>query len=238
METLFKDLKVGVRALGRMPGSALISVLVLALGIGLCSFMFSVVYGVYYRGLDVPEANRIFALWRTQPEEDEFQQAVPVQDFADWREQQRSFSALFGVSGGVVHLGDGEVTRRYDGATVTANAFEVLRVRPILGRAFVEGDDAPGAPPNVILGYATWRDDYGLDPDVIGRPVRVSGEPAEIIGVMPEGFRFPSNDELWTPLRADPLASARGKGPRLMVMGRLRDGVDRKTAEADIASIA
>ena len=238
METLFKDLKVGVRALGRMPGSAVISVLVLALGIGLCSFMFSVVYGVYYRGLDVPEADRIFALWRTQPEEDAFQQSVPVQDFADWRERQRSFSALFGVSGGVVHLGDQEVTRRYDGARVTANAFDVLRVRPILGRTFIEGDDTPGAPPNVILGYATWRDDYGLDPDVIGRSVRVSGEPAEIIGVMPEGFRFPSNDEVWTPYRLDPLATPRGEGPALMVMGRLRDGVDRETAEADIVSVA
>jgi hypothetical protein len=137
-----------------------------------------------------------------------------------------------------VNVSDAEEPRRFQGERLSANALDVLQVYPILGRGFAQGDDALGAPPNVLLGYAAWRDHYGLDPGVIGRPVRVNGEPAEIIGVMPEGFKFPSNDEVWIPLRDDPLETSRGAGPSVMVIGRLRDGVSRDQAELEMASIA
>ena len=238
MRTLVKELTVGLRSLRRMPGSALISVVVLALGIGLCSFMFSVVYGVYYRGLNVPDPGRVFVLMTTRAEGDQFNRPVPIQDLADWRERQSSFTGLLGTSGATVNVSDAEEPRRFQGERLSANALDVLQVYPILGRGFAQGDDAPGAPPNVLLGYAAWRDHYGLDPGVIGRPVRVNGEPAEIIGVMPEGFKFPSNDEVWIPLRDDPLETSRGAGPSVMVIGRLRDGVSRDQAELEMASIA
>ena len=238
MKTLFNDLRFGLRALRRMPGSALISVVVLALGIGLCSFMFSVIYGVYFRGLDVPDPSRVLVIQRTRISHGVLGGSVRLYDFADFRARQSSFIDLLGVHSGTVNLDDSEGARRYLGAFVTANTFEVLRVSPLFGRVFVEHEDAPGAPPNVVLGYAAWRDHFGRDRGAIGRAVRVNGEPAQVIGVMPEGFRFPNNHDLWIPMREDPLASARGEGRSLNVYGRLRDGVSRQRAELEMASIA
>ena len=237
MRTLFRELVFGVRALRRMPGSALVSVVVLALGIGLCSFMFSIIYGVYFRGLDVPEPGRVYAVFTTQPERDQFQRPMRIQDLFDLRDRQSSFSGLLGVSQETVNLGDAVETRRYQGATVTADAFDVLGVTPVLGRGFAPGEDAPGSPPNVVLGFAAWRDDFGQDPNVLGRSVRVNGEPAQIIGVMPEGFGFPNNEELWVPFTEDPLAAPRAEGPSLMVYGRLADGVGREQAELETAAL-
>ena len=239
MQSVLKELLVGLRSLRRMPGSALISVVVLALGIGLCSFMFSVVYGVYFRGLPIPESDRVWVLFTTDAEEDQFSRGVPIHDLVDWRERLTSFSGLLATSGGgFISVSDADGPRRFQAERLSANALDVLRVYPILGRGFLEGDDAPGAPPNVLLGYQAWRDHYGLDPGVIGRPVRVNGEPAEIIGVMPEGFEFPGNDEIWLPLRIDPLESARGEGPSVLVFGRLRDGVEKEQAEAELVGVA
>jgi predicted permease len=238
MHPLFNDLKSGLRSLRRMPGSAVISVVVLALGIGLCAFMFSVVYGVFYRGLDVPEAERLFVVYQTLPEEDDFNLPVRIQDFVDLRERQSSFEGLFAVSGGAVNVSDGESAWRLEGASVTANTFDVLRVQPVLGRAFAAGEDAPGAPPHLVLGFSAWRDHFGMDEGVIGRTVRVNGEPAEILGVMPEGFAFPFNNDAWVPLRDDPLASAREEGPMLAAFARLADGVTRGQAELELTALA
>jgi putative ABC transport system permease protein len=238
MGTIWKDLKFGARALSRMPGSAVISVLVLALGIGLCTSIFSLIYGVYFRGLNVPDADRLYVAYETKVEQDQLQRSVPIQNFVDWRERQTAFEGLLGLTNGTVNLSGSEAPVRFQGASMTANAFTLLRVEPMLGRGFAAGEDVVGAPPNVVLGYKAWRDSFGSDPSVIGRDVRVNGEPATIIGVMPEGFEFPNNTEIWTPLRLDPLASERGQGPYVLVWGRLADGVPREQAEAQLASIA
>jgi hypothetical protein len=204
-----KDIKYGARSLLKMPGSAAIAVVVLAIGIGLCSFMFSIIYGVYFRGMDIPEAGRVFAIYETNVEQSQTQLNVPIQDFVDWRERQTSFEGLFGYRGGTVNLAGSEEPVRFAGSFVTANIFSILRVQPFIGRGFVEGDDAPGAPLNVVLGYQAWIDDFAGDRSAIGREVRVNGEPGTILGVMPEGFEFPNNSELWVPLTDDPLATAR-----------------------------
>ena len=236
--TLLKDLKFGARALTRMPGSAAVAVCVLGIGIGLTSFMFSIVYGLYFRGLDVPDAHEVVYIYETHAERGETQRSVPVQNFADWRERQRSFDGLFASTGGTVNVAGRDQPVRFAGAFVTANTFGLLGVEPILGRAFEPGDDAPDAPRNIVLGYRAWRDRYGADPSVVGSAVRVNGEPGTILGVMPDGFEFPNNTEVWVPMRLDPLATARGQGPSLLVYGRLRDGVSRDQAGAEMASIA
>ncbi len=238
MSSILKDLKFGARALLRMPGSAAVAVVVLAMGIGLCSFMFSVLYGIYFRGIDVPDPDRVFLVYETALERNQTRRNVPIQDFADWRERQTSFEGLLGTYGGTVNVAGADEPVRFSGGFVSANAFTVLGVEPILGRGFAEGEDRPGSPPHLVLGYAAWRDRYGGDPSVLGREVRVNGEPATILGVMPEGFEFPNNTEVWVPLRDDPLATARGEGRYLTVWGRLRDGVTRELAAQEMASIA
>ena len=238
MGSVLKDLKFGARSLARMPGSAAVAVVVLAIGIGLCTFMFSLIYGIYFRGLALPDADELHLVYETNVERGWLQQNVPHQNFLDWKERQRSFEDLLGYYVGTVNVaGEAEPTR-LQGAFVTANTFTLLGVQPTLGRGFAVGDDTPGSPPNIVLGHNAWRDHWGSDAAVVGREVRVNGEPATILGVMPEGFLFPDNTDVWVPFRADPLATARRQGQYLTVYGRLLDGVTRDQAGLEMAGIA
>jgi len=238
MGTILKDLKFGARSLLRMPGSAAVAVMVLGLGIGLCAFMFSLIYGIYFRGFDIPDADRVFLVYETNVEQNQLQRGVPIQNFADWRERQTSFEGLMGATSGTINVAGSDQPVRFQGSFVTANSFPLLGVEPIIGRGFAVGDDAPGAPLNVVLSYGAWQDRYGSDRSVIGMDVRVNGEPGTILGVMAEGFSIPGGSEIWVPLRDDPLATARGQGRSVVVYGRLRDGVSRDQASLEMASIA
>jgi predicted permease len=238
MGVLFKDLVFGFRSLAKQPSSAVISVLVLSIGIGLSTFMFSIVYGVWLRGLDVPEADRLTMVFQTNLERDVNQRSVPVHDLYDWREQQRSFDGLAGWYSGTVNVsGSGEDPERFSGAFVTPNMFDVLRVRPVLGRGFVEGDEQPGAPFTAVLAYDVWHNRFGGDADVLGVVIKANGEQATIVGVMPEGFGFPNGQDIWVPMRTIPSQVERGQRS-LTVMGRLNDGVTLEQAELELASIA
>jgi len=238
MGTILKDLRFGARSLLRMPGSAAVAVMVLGIGIGLCSFMFSLIYGLYFRGFDLPEADRVFLVYETNVEQNQLQRGVPIQNFADWRERQTSFTGLMGATTGTINVVGSDQPVRFQGAFVTANSFSLLGVEPIIGRGFVEGDDAPGAPLNVVLSYGAWQDHYGSDRSVIGMDVRVNGEPGTILGVMAEDFSVPEGSDIWVPLRDDPLATPRGQGRSVIVYGRLRDGVSRDQAALEMAGIA
>lgn len=239
MDALLNDLRTGARSLARQPGSAIISVLILALGIGLSTFMFSLVYGVLLRGLDVPEPDRVAVLARIDTRGgDEDADPMSGQDFLDFRERSGSYEGLLGYFGGTVNLADEEAPQRYSGAWVTANTFDVLGVEPVLGRTFAAGEDEPGLAPTVLLGHHVWQDRYGSDPGVIGRSVRVNGRQGTVVGVMPEGFKWPSNHDLWITVDDDPRAVARGEGPSYWVMGRLADGVSWDQANMEAARIA
>ena len=225
MTAIFKDFKFGLRSLAKKPGSAVMSVLVLSIGIGLSTFMFSIVYGVWLRGLDFPGADRLTLVWETKLSEDDSQRRVPVHDLYDWREQQRSFEGLFGWYGGTVNVsGTGEDPERLAGVFVTVNMFDLIRTQPVMGRSFQTGDDERGAPLTAILADDIWRTRYGSDPDVLGKSIKVNGELATVIGVLGEGFGFPQGNEIWIPMRDTPSQVDRGDRP-LTVMGRLNDGV-------------
>ena len=239
MDVLLRDLRSGARSLARQPGSAIISVLILALGIGLSTFMFSLVYGALLRGLEIPESDRVAVLARIDTRGgDEDADAMSGHDFLDFRERSTSYEGLLGYFGGTVNLADEAAPQRYLGAWVTANAFDVLGVEPVLGRTFAAGEDEPGLPPTIVLGHHVWQDRYGSDPGVIGRSVRVNGRRGTIVGVMPEGFKWPSNHDLWITVDDDPRAVARGEGPSYWVMGRLAEGVTWDQANLEAARIA
>ena len=239
MLSLLRDLRFSGRALARRPGSAAASVAALGMGIGLCTMMFSIIYGVYFRSLDVPEADRLLIICRTDPARGYPELWVRQHDFYDWREAQRSFEGLAGYYFGTVNLSGTEGPERFSGGFVSANTFDLLRVRPVVGRSFQVGDDAPGAPLTVLLGYRVWEERYGADPAVLGKDVKVNGELATIIGVMPEGFRFPHDQDLWVPLRDERSEHAdRDAGPSFRVFGRLQPGVDREQARLEFELIA
>jgi len=238
MRSVFQDLRIGTRALRREPISALITSLTLGLGIGLCTTVFSLVYGVFGRGLDVPDADRIALIYRTNPVRG-FEWMEPREhDYYDWVEQQQSFEALARFSTGTVNLSGTEGPERYDGAFVSANIFDVLRIPALVGTTFRPGDDAAGAPLTVVLGYQTWVRRYDADRNIAGRTVIVNGEPATILGVMPEGFQFPSEQELWVARRDTRAQHDRAGGGTFDVFGRLVDGVSMDQAELEMAVIA
>ena len=124
-----------------------------------------------------------------------------------------------------------------NGTWLTANTFGVLRQPPLLGRDFAAGDERPGAEPVAIIGYSLWKNRYGSDPDVLGRTLRINGQPATIVGVMPDGMRFPDNSQVWAPF-VPTEAQTRRDGRALRVFGRLKDGTERREAQAEMSGIA
>ncbi|HEX5724340.1 MAG TPA: ABC transporter permease [Longimicrobiaceae bacterium] len=237
MPSLLKDLRYGARKFSRNPGFTAVSVLTMALGIGLTTMMFSIVNGAILKGLPFAESGRLMHLERNNLSQDITSMEVTLHDFPEWRQQQRSFEDIAGFYTGTVNVSGTERAERYDGAFITANAFRILRVQPLLGRTFREGEDQPGAAPTILLGYRVWQDRYSGDRGIIGKTVRANGEEAEVIGVMPEGFEFPISQDLWVPLREE-LPERRGEGVTLEVFGRLRDGVSLDQAQVQMGSIA
>ncbi|UCG84887.1 MAG: ABC transporter permease [Gemmatimonadota bacterium] len=240
MDAFLKDIRLGLRALAKKPASSAIAVVAFGLGIGLCTTNFSMIYGVYFRGIGVPDAHRLALIYRTNPSENIDRMGVHQHDFYDWREQQQSFEAIAGYSTGTINVaGTDDNPVRYNGCFVTANVFDVLRRAPIVGSGFRLGDDAPGAPMTAIIGYSVWVNRYGSDPEVVGRLIRVNGEQATILGVMPEGFRFPQQQDIWIPRRdARHENPVRGDGPYMTVFGRLRDRVTVEQATLDMSRVA
>ncbi len=131
-----------------------------------------------------------------------------------------------------------EQPERFDGAFVSANLFEVLRVTPVLGSSFRNGDDAPGAPMTAIIGYKVWVDRYRSDPGVIGQTIKVNGEQTTILGVMPDGFRFPEEEDIWIPRRDTRAEYPNRDGPQFQVVGRLKDGMTLDQAALDLSLVA
>ncbi len=214
------------------------AVLALGLGIGFTAIMFSITHGALYRGLPFPDGDRIYAAFGTNPSQDIERTSISIRDYVDWRDHQRSFPELAAFYNGTINVTYGEGPIRYDGAFMTASTFRVLGVQPFLGRAFRDDEDQPGAAPVLILGHHVWRDDYGSDPGVLGQAVTVNGEEATIIGVMPEGFRFPVLEDVWVPLRADPLAVARGEGHHVTPIGKLPEDLTQEQAQTEFNGIA
>ncbi|MBI3982464.1 MAG: ABC transporter permease, partial [Gemmatimonadetes bacterium] len=221
------------------PGVTAIAVVALGLGIGLTTTMFSIVYGAMYRGLPFERAHELVHMERNDPGENGRPIEVPIHDYHDWVAQQKSFVGLMAFYSGTINVSGIEGRpERFDGAFVTANTFDLLGQRPLYGRAFVAGEDRPGSPNVAILGYEPWRNRFDSDPNVVGTTVRMNGQPTTIVGVMPRSFAFPVDQEMWMPMKQDPLTLKRGEGFTLEVVGRLRPGISIDEATAEMNLIA
>lgn len=239
MSPLLQDLRFAMRLLRRTPGPTLIAVLALGLGIGLTALMFSIVWGAFLRGLPFEQAHEIVAVRRTDPATGAISIWPSLHDLDDWRNEQRSFEDLAGYFTGTINISDaGSLPERYSGAFITPAAFRLVGEAPVRGQVFTEEDDLPGAPLRVIIGYNVWQERYGGDPDIVGRTLRANGELGEVIGVMPDGFEFPIVQDIWIPLRLNPVEVERGQARTLAVFGRLKDGVSAQQAETELAAIS
>ncbi len=226
------DLRLGVRQLVRSPGATLTVLVALSIGIGLSGMMFSLMRGGLLPTLPVDGGERMVRVLH-----EDFSPTSP-ELYTYWTERQRSFEALGVHTDGQVSLIVGGTA----GDPVSSSAIDVgtlplLGVEPVIGRAFTDADAAPGAPPVALVGYDVWQARMGGDPGVLGQTIRVNGERATLVGVMPEGFGFPFSSQLWTPLDPDHFRPATSRDG-LTVYGKLREGVSREAAAAELNALA
>jgi predicted permease len=215
-DAMRQDFKGAVRGLWKSPGFAIAALLTLALGIGATSAIFSVVKAVLLAALPYDRPEQRVQIWSKWISFDKTW--LSTQEIADYRTFAKTMTDIAGWSTGQQNLtGDGEPVRVGVGF-VTANAFQVLGARPLLGRTFSLAEDLPNGPPVVVLGYPLWQARYGGDPSVIGRRMMLNDVPAEIVGIMPSGFRLPTDfnvdaaepTQVWRPLQIDPQNLNRG----------------------------
>jgi len=238
MSTMIRNFRHGVRMLLANPGVSAIAIVALALGIGVTATMYSIVYGAMLKGLPFDGGDRVYAISRTDITQEGNTQDVPQNDYIDWRDQQTVFEKLGAFYEGTVNVSGSEGPTRYEGAFITADLFDVINATPQIGRGFLPGEDSPEAEPVVLLSDHVWRDRYGRDPSVVGRTLKANGEQMTIVGVMPEGFQFPMQQDIWLTLRQDVARTERGGGTWLNVIGLLREDASLDEAQAEFTTIA
>ena len=240
-ETAWQDLRFGVRTLRRNLGFAAIAVTTLALGIGANAAIFSVVNAVLLRPLPWSEPDRAVMIWSRWVSFDKTW--VAEGEVVDYRKRSRTLVEVAAWGEGQVNLtGDGE-PQRVAAASVTANLFSTLGVKPLLGRTFTAAEDVANGPNVVVLGFGLWNRRYGADRSLMGRTVLIDGESHQVLGVMPPDFvlptdfRNPQPTELWVPQRLDPASTDHGSHG-LYAVGRLAPGATVHQAAAELHGIA
>ena len=226
------DVKLAARMLGRQPGLTLVAVFALAIGIPV-GLLPTHVLSSLGEPLPVAGGERIVMVRNYDRMESEVV-SRPLHDFVQWRDELSSFSHLAMWRTEMHNVGSGDGwSAPLQGAEVSSSFFPLLGVAPLMGRPLGEADEVLGAPQVVVIGHDFWQSRLGGDPGVLGRTIRIGAALHTVVGVMPDHFRFPYRDELWIPLRDDPLAYERGNGPSGIVMGRLRDGVTIEEAQRE-----
>ncbi len=238
MERLFRDFRYGLRSLLKSPGLTIVATIALTLGIGLTTMMFSIVYGALMKGLPYAEGDRIVEVRRDRPSRDNRRMNTPIAEFEDFRARQKSLDAIAAWYSGTVNVSGTGDAERYTGAFVTAGAFELPRVQPLIGRAILAGEDVENGPRVAVIGYSMWQRRFGGDSAVIGTIIRANGQPYSIVGVMPDGYVFPDNAAIWLPLQVSRTPAERTAGQWVKVAGRLKPGVTIERASADFGAIS
>jgi predicted permease len=237
METLFNDLKFGIRMMARSPGFTLVALITIALGIGANTAIFSVVNTVLLRPLPYQESDKLVVLWEKQDQIDQESPSLP--DFIDWRDRNQSFAQMAVARRDNVNLTGAGEPERLLVRQVTANFFSTLGVTPQIGRFFsVEEEEAKS--PVVLVSDSLWRRRFGSDPALVGKPVRLYDASFTVIGVLPPTFQFYTPADVFVPLSfmPDRLKSAREEHGGVVAIARLKPGVTQQQAQAEMDSIA
>lgn len=235
--SILQDVRYGFRSLRRSPGTLFAGSAALALGIGLTTTMFSVIYGLLIKGLPYDDPSRIAVVKFIDPRRPGVDALVPLADVAGYRTRQRSFASLGGYSSAAANVSGGDRPERVAASRVTPFLLDITGVQPALGRTFTAADVAADAPPTAILSYAVWRDRFGANRASLGGTLRVDGKIHTIIGVMPPQFEFPAATKVWLPLATDG-AAAQVEGPDVNLIGRLRPEVSYDNANAEFKELA
>jgi predicted permease len=235
---LAQDLRFALRLIRKNLWFSAAIVLTLALGIGVNTTVFSLVNAVLRKPLPFPGGERLVIVRATNPTRGNDLLNVSYADFQDFRKAAGSFERLEAFSGLAVDISEqANPPDRYRGGRITSGMFEMLHVKPVMGRGLLPSDEKPGAAAVLLIGYGVWADRYAKDPNILGRSVRANDKPATIIGVMPKGFKFPNNEDVW--IAAVPDAELQKRTTRAFQMiGMLKRGSSLAEARADLSIVA
>ncbi|HEY1471281.1 MAG TPA: ABC transporter permease [Candidatus Acidoferrum sp.] len=245
MQTLWQDIRYGLRMLGKNPGFTAVVILTLALGIGANTALFSIVNGVLLNPLPFEQPDRLVALYSRSPEFS--RSSISYPNFLDWRRNNHSFSAIAAFRGENFNLSGVGDAQRVSANMVSAEFFPVLGVKPSIGRFFSEQEDQVGAAPVAIISDGLWKRKFASSPDVVGKSINLNGTLYTIVGVIPPHFRFMSGNgnfhsdaEVYTPIGQwnDPLFRDRHTGMGMDAVARLKPGVTLQQATLDMQSVA
>ena len=242
MTTLLQDLRYGARMLIKNPAVTVVAIIALTLGIGANTAIFSVVHSVLLRSLPYEDGERLAIVWEHRRSgKGNPQNVINLGNFFDWKDQNNVFSDMAAFFDRNVNLiGDGE-PEEVSGQIVTTNLFNVVGVKPILGRTFAPDEGKPGQPRVIVIGYDLWQRRFGADPAIVGRKITLNNEPNEIIGVLPpnvgwyvqKGSMVSKPPEIWSPWQvADELRQRQGRFAR--AVARLKPGVTVAQAQNEM----
>ncbi len=235
METLFQDLRYAARMLRTRPGFTAAAVISLALGIGSCAAIFSVVDSVLLRSLPYPESERIVQLREVSEKGTYMRVAEP--NFTDARARNNSLDALAQFGGMLVTVTGGSQPVRTHAYWVSGDFFRVLRVEPLVGRTFLPEESSPGGARVAVVSYGFWQRLMGARTDLTGATLNVDDQTVTVVGVMPQGFDYPESAEIWTPRETTLPPEIHRTAHNWSVIGRLRSGVELEQARADLSAI-
>ena len=235
LHSVISDCRYGIRQLRRNPGATAVMVFTLALAIGATTAIFSVVHGVLLRRLPYPDANRIMAIFEVNSKGGWSHLADP--NFDDFRDQNRSFQAIAKYNAYIVSVSGASQPTRTTVAYVSPDFLKVFSLQPIIGRDFSAEDAKTGAGPTALVSYGYWRQNLKSSQDLSHSHLKIDGAVYSVIGVLPAGFRFPADVDLWLPTDLAGESKSR-TAHNYLAVGRLRDGVSVDQANQDISAIA
>ncbi len=236
LESIAQDVTLAFRLIAKTPSFSAAIVVTLALGIAMNALGFTIINAAFLRGMPFEDGKSLRMItWATKSGR---RAAASLPELEVWRARSRTFSGIAAFDTTSMSLSDGFAPpEQVDGAWMSANAFDVLRQQPLLGRAFRPEDGLANAETVAVIGAKVWRNRYGNDPSVLGRPIRLNGRPATIIGVMPEDMRFPVTADLWAPfIRTEEMERRSSRG--LSAFGRLDHQFEPRTAQTELEGLA
>ena len=241
MGTLMQDFKYGFRVLRKSPGFTAVAVIVLALGIGANTAIFSVVNAVLLQPLPYRDPSRLMQVWHVPPPKNFPGMsifAVSPANFLDWQQQNHVFQSMAIYGFRSFNTTGTDQPQALQASAVSQQFYSTLGVHPLLGRTFTAEEEQPGHSHVVILGYALWKSSFGGNPAIVGSSIRLDDEPYTVVGVMPANFKFPDWAQLWTPMGWTAQERAVRGNHNYMVIGRLQSGATMQQAQAEMNTIS
>jgi predicted permease len=241
LETFWQDLRYGIRVLIKSPVFTAVAIVSLSLGIGANTAIFSVVNGLLLRPLPYPDSDRLMHVWHTPPQESfpgmkKF--SVSPANYLDWKAQNHTFEQMAAYSYDGFSLSSDDRSIALTGSAVAADFFSVLRTQPVRGRSFLPEEEEPGHSQSVILSNKLWQRAFGANPGLIGQTVTLNSRPFTVVGIMPAGFEFPAEAELWVPLAMEEKEKQVRSIHDFLVVARLKPNVSVAQAQAEMSTIS